>query len=228
MSTVDIKSHFDAGAENYDVKRREVIYCFDNLYSTLLDLIPFSVHDRFSFLDLGAGTGLVSSLIMQNFPYAEAHLLDVSDNMLKKARQRFSQKNNVSFYIQDYGQTALPGNYQLVVSAMSIHHLADVKKQDLFQRIFDALSPKGCFIHADLALGATQSTEEFYQKRWQDHLKLVGLKNDELEQICKRMALDQPATLEQQLSWMRWAGFVDVDCFFKHYNFVVYSGKKIV
>jgi tRNA (cmo5U34)-methyltransferase len=226
MSSLDIKTHFDAGAADYDGKRRNVIYCFDHFYSILIELIPFAINDRFSFLDLGAGTGLVSSLILERFPNTEAHVLDMSENMLSKARERFAQNSNVHFYIQDYAQRPIPGSYQLIVSAMSIHHLPDAAKQELIQKIFDALTPNGHFINADLAHGSTEATEMIYQKRWQDHLETIGLEDDELSQIRKRMALDQPAPLEHQLKWMRQTGFENVDCFFKHYNFVVYSGKK--
>ena len=66
-----VKALFDAGAAKYDGNRRKIIYCFDDFYGTLLDLIPFARNDRFSFLDLGAGTGLVSALIRQRFPLTE-------------------------------------------------------------------------------------------------------------------------------------------------------------
>jgi trans-aconitate methyltransferase len=39
-------------------------------------------------LDLGAGTGLFSALIAYSFPGARITLLDVSDEMLARARER--------------------------------------------------------------------------------------------------------------------------------------------
>jgi len=42
------------------------------------------------------------------------------------------------------------------------------------------------------------------------------------------MAYDIPAPLDMQLDWMRSAGFLSVDCFYKYYNFVVYAGNKKV
>ena len=221
-----VKALFDAGAPTYDGNRRKVIYCFDDFYGTLLDLIPFTRADRFSFLDLGAGTGLVAALIRERFPGAEAHLLDVSEEMLAKARERFSTHDNVYFYVRDYARETLPGLFPLVVSAMSIHHLSDLEKQRLIRKIFAGLTPGGCFIHAELVLGATPATEAFYQSAWRRHLESTDIEKEELEAIYERMACDRPATLDQQLTWMRSAGFVDVDCFFKHYNFTVYAGRK--
>ncbi len=221
-----VKELFDAGALKYDANRRKVIYCFDEFYGTLLDLIPFDPGDGFSFLDLGAGTGLVSRLILEKFPKTEAHLLDISEKMLEKARERFSGRDNVHFYVNDYDQGDLPGRHRLVASAMSIHHLPDDGKRRLVQRIFDILDPGGCFVHAELALGSTAATEAIYQNRWIRHLETTDIGNTELSVIYERMACDRPATLDRQLAWLREAGFRDVDCFFKHYNFCVYSGRK--
>ncbi|MGD8366718.1 MAG: class I SAM-dependent methyltransferase [Desulfobacterales bacterium] len=221
-----VKELFDAGALKYDATRRKVIYCFDGFYGTLLELVPFSPDDRFSFLDLGAGTGLVSALILERFPKAEAHLLDISEKMLEKAKKRFESRQNVQFTIADYDKEELPGRYPFVASAMSIHHLSDSGKQRLMQKIFDALTPGGWFAHAELALGPTEAVETLYQRRWRNHLEATGIGKEELSAIYERMAFDRPATIEQQHYWMRTAGFVDVDCFFKHYNFTVSAGKK--
>ena len=223
-----VKALFDAGALQYDRNRRQVIFCFDSFYGTLLDLIPFAPRERFSFLDLGAGTGLVSALMLDRFPKAEAHLLDVSEKMLEKARDRFAGRPDVQFHVGDYDTQALPGRHQLVVSAMSIHHLSDGGKQRLTAKIFDALVPGGSFIHAELVKGTTATTEACYQRHWQDHLSATDIGKDELARITERMACDRPATLDDQLSWMRAAGFTHVDCYFKHYNFSVYAGVKPV
>ena len=220
------KALFDAGALRYDANRRRVIYCFDSFYGTLLDLVPFAPRERFSFLDLGAGTGLVSALLLERFPHAEAHLLDVSHKMLERARERFAGRTNVHFHVRDYDKQALPGRHQMVVSAMSIHHLSHGGKQRLTQKIFDALDPAGAFIHAELVLGATAKTEAYYQHYWRDHLSATGIDPEELARIYERMTCDRPATLEDQLSWMRQAGFDHVDCYFKHNNFSVYAGTK--
>jgi tRNA (cmo5U34)-methyltransferase len=169
---------------------------------------------------------LVAALIRERFPSAEAHLLDVSEEMLTKARERFSTYDNVYFYVRDYARETLPGRFPLVVSAMSIHHLSDPEKEQLMQKIFSGLVPGGCFIHAELVMGATPSTEASYQNVWRRHMESTDIEKEELEAIYRRMACDRPATLDQQLTWMRSAGFVDVDCFFKHNNFAVYAGKR--
>ncbi len=221
-----VKKIFDEGALQYDRNRRKVIPCFDDFYKTLIRLIPFDSDEKFTILDLGAGTGLVTALIFNVFPKAVVSLLDVSEKMLAKAKQRFAGKDNVQFYIMDYNISLLPEKYNLIVSAMSIHHLEHSDKKRLFKKIYEALSPGGHFIHAELAKGATENIEKIYQEQWRKHLEGTDLSKDEIDVIYERMSYDIPAPLDMQLGWMCDAGFIHVDCFYKYYNFVVYAGRK--
>ncbi|MEJ2723155.1 MAG: class I SAM-dependent methyltransferase [Deltaproteobacteria bacterium] len=223
---MSVKALFETGADKYDEQRRKVIPCFDEFYKTAVDLIPFGQEETFRFLDLGAGTGLLTALILAKFPNALPTLIDISEKMLTKARERFEKEKHVSFCTMDYAVSPLPGKYDLVVSAMSVHHLADSGKKRLFRSIYEGLVPGGHFIHADLVKGATGSTETRYQRRWAEHLEQADLTEDQLSLIYERMSYDKTAPLEDQLRWLRGARFEDVDCFYKHYNFAVYGGSK--
>jgi tRNA (cmo5U34)-methyltransferase len=221
-----IKELFGANADKYDEQRRKVIPCFDDFYETTVDLIPFGQEDAFRFLDLGAGTGLLTALILAKFPNAIPTVIDISEEMLAKARERFEREKHVSFCTLDYAVSALPGEYDLVVSAMSIHHLVDLKKRELFSNIYEVLLPGGTFIHAELVKGATEIVEALYQRVWLEHLKQTDLGEDQLSLIFQRMSYDKTTPLEEQLRWLREVGFEDVDCFYKYYNFAVYAGSK--
>jgi tRNA (cmo5U34)-methyltransferase len=223
---MNVKDIFDHGALQYDLHRRKIIPCFDDFYRTAVELIPFSREEAFSFLDLGAGTGLMTALILNAFPKARAGLLDISEKMLTKAMTRFADNTRVEFWVMDYAQDPLPGEHDLVVSAMSIHHLEDADKKSLMEKIYQALCPGGMFIHAELARGATVATENMYQRRWDEHLEKSGIGADQMAAIRYRMSYDKPAVVENQLLWLRQAGFVNADCFYKFYNFVVTAGKK--
>jgi len=109
---------------------------------------------------------------------------------------------------------------------MSIHHLSENEKQSLYQRVFDALKCEGVFINADLVKGDTDKIEKKYQDTWMKWIKQAGLSGNELVKIIDRMQYDTPSSLIIQLQWLREIGFEDVDCYYKYFNFAVYSGKK--
>ena len=143
MSTETVKTVFDAAAFTYDRARRQLIPCFDEFYGTVLELLPQDVSAPRRLLDLGAGTGLLSLLLARQFPQAQLTLLDLSDSMLAKARERLAGlAGRCDFIVADYTQ-ALPGEFEGVVSALSIHHLDDAHKLALFHRIYQALTVGG-------------------------------------------------------------------------------------
>lgn len=84
-----VKAEFDRAAKTYDSVRRLTIPCFDDFYGTVARMIPFGRDDAFDVLDLGAGTGLLSALLHERFPKARLTLVDISDEMLARARERF-------------------------------------------------------------------------------------------------------------------------------------------
>ncbi len=224
-----IQELFDRGAATYDLHRQKVIPCFDDFYNTLVELIPFEKTEPFTFLDLGAGTGLVTAFILEFFPNAQAHLVDLSEQMLQKAEKRFQNDDRVKgYYAMDYALQLPEGKYGLVVSAMSVHHLTHGEKKQLFQLIHTHLLPGGSFIHADLILGDTPKMDAIFQDKWLKHIQGTGIKGDTLEQILERMAQDQPSKLKDQLAWMTAAGFHEVNSFFEYDNFAVYTGVKQV
>jgi tRNA (cmo5U34)-methyltransferase len=222
-----IQELFDRGAASYDLHRQKVIPCFDDFYNTLVELIPFEKNEEFTFLDLGAGTGLVTAFILEFFPNAQARLVDLSEQMLQKAEKRFQRDDRVKgYHTMDYAVQLPEGKYELVVSAMSVHHLTHGKKKQLFKLIHTHLLPGGSFIHADLILGDTPKMEAIFQDKWVKHIRGTGIKGDTLKQILERMAQDQPSKLKDQLTWMTAAGFHEVNASFEYDNFAVYAGVK--
>lgn len=227
MDIAAIRSGFDAAAGGYDQARRQLIPCFDGFYGQALDLIPFRSDERFRVLDLGAGTGLLSALIQERFPQAQLTLVDVAEAMLAKARQRFAgMAGQCEFIVADYTSAPLPKRFDLVVSALSIHHLADPLKAALFQRLYDALPDGGMFINADQVLGATPEIEQIYRDVWVQQVRQRGASEATLDAAFERMKEDRMALLADQLAWLEKAGFRQVDCWYKSYSFVVYSGRK--
>jgi tRNA (cmo5U34)-methyltransferase len=222
----NVKEAFDRSAEVYDKARRQLIPCFDEYYGTALALIPFGQDDKFSVLDLGAGTGLLSAFIHDRFPNAHITLADISDKMLSKARARFERSPEMFDYkIADY-TAGINGSYDCIVSALSIHHLTSAEKQKLFCDIYSALPQGGMFINADQALGALPEIEKIYRSNWLGQVKCSGLSEQDIASALERLKEDKMDTLESQLAWMKQSGFRLVNCWYQNYSFMVVSGTR--
>ena len=145
---------FDRDAAGYDDLRRALIPCFDAFYGTALAVIgQWHAGGAIKVLDLGAGPGLLSSMIRTRFPCAQLCLLDGSEAMLTEARRRFDGIDSVRYRVGDMDTTDLGGPWDLIVSALAIHHLEHEAKRGLFGRILQALVPGGLFMNAEQVLG---------------------------------------------------------------------------
>ncbi len=225
-AAMNVGSSFDATASTYDRSRRQLIPCFDDFYRAAVELAPFGRYDAIDVLDLGAGTGLMATFFAEAFPSAHLTLIDVAGEMLDRARQRFaSDPSKFTYAVMDYAAGELPGTFDVVVSCLSIHHLSDAGKMELFRRVRDALRPGGVFINADQVLGATPAVEERNHAAWLASVRQLGASEEDLAAAQERQKHDRPSTLIDQLRWLEEAGFADVDCAYKSGMFAVYSGR---
>ena len=223
----DVQTAFDAAAERYDALRRKFIPPFDDFYSTAVEIVPFPREAPLRVLDLGAGTGLFTDWLLRAFPNATVALVDVSPEMLSRARERFAGRDErLSFVALDYAREPLGGPYDLVASALSIHHLEDADKEALFGRVRDALAPGGYFVNAEQVAGATPTTSRRYVDEWLKRVRAAGVSDEDMRAMFERGKHDRLASVEAQLGWLRAAGFVDVDCYYQWYCFAVYGASR--
>ena len=223
-----IADSFDRAAAGYDALRRKLIPCFDDYYEAALTLLGDAAGRSPRVLDLGAGTGLLSALVLERFPEARLTLIDLSEGMLDRARLRFERcrPGQVEFVAADYTEAELGGPYDAVISALSIHHLEDPAKRALFGRLFQALRPGGLFVNADQVAGPTLARDAHYRALWLLAVRAAGVSEEELAAARERMTHDRFAPLAAQLGWLAEAGFVEVDCAYKHWSFAVYAGTR--
>ncbi len=225
---MSVRKAFNEGAKNYDSTREKLIPCFDDFYGIALELIPFNRVDKIKILDLGAGTGLFSYFVSQRYPNAELTLYDISDKMLEEAKKRFSTSNiEIKYIVKDYCKEPIEGKFDLVISALSIHHLTNNGKENLFKKLFPVINDNGIFINADQALGETPGIEKVYRKSWLSQVKASDIDDDSLSSALERLKEDKMSTLSDQLLWLKNAGFSEINCWYQNYSFVVYSGKRL-
>jgi tRNA (cmo5U34)-methyltransferase len=222
-----VQHAFDLAAEDYDRTRRRLVPGFDDFYRAAIDLIQFPRDSSLKVLDLGAGTGLMAAFIAYSFPNARITMVDISNEMLERARARFELAGpRFRFEVSDYGVDRIQEKYDAIVSALSIHHLSDEQKRSLFKRIHGALNDDGVFVNAEQFRCATPERHKFHHERWLTRVRELGVDDRDLAAALERMKFDRAATLEDQLEWMREAGFRDIDCAYKNLIFAVYCGLK--
>ncbi len=211
---------FDAHAGSYDAARRRLIPPFHSFYATTVDAVRLGGHAPDRILDLGAGTGLLAQRLRAAYPDAHITLLDGAGAMLEKARDGLGDVN-FAYLKGDLADPLPPGPWDAIASALAIHHLADPGKQDLFRRIREAIQPGGVFVNAEQVAGPTPFFTDVYAEWHEANARAAGSDDAEWSAAVDRMSFDRCASVEDQLRWLRDAGFAEADCLMKDHRFAV-------
>jgi tRNA (cmo5U34)-methyltransferase len=135
-----------------------------------------------ALLELGTGTGETALRVLARNPGASLVGIDVSDEMLAVARERLPGASLRVARLED----ELPsGPFDLVFSALCIHHLDAAGKADLFARVAAALGPGGRFVYGDVVVPDDPA----------DVIMLLSFD------------YDLPSPVPDQLAWLHDAGF---------------------
>lgn len=167
--------------------------------SLLLEALPERIE---RFLDLGTGDGRLLALVGERHPTAHGIGIDASLPMLERAQRRFAGNHSIELLQHDLTEPlpAEGGAFDAIVSALAIHHLPDERKRSLFSEIRALLVPDGTFVNLELVISPTPELHDHFRHE-------IGRPHDDPS--------DRLAGLEEQLQWLRDAGFSQVDCRFK-------------
>ena len=197
-------------------------------------LLPFGEQDAFTFLDLGAGTGAAARVILGLYPRSTAILTDFSEQMIGAGEREMAPFAGRFQYVEFDMSTgdwpaAIPTALDAVVTSMCIHHLPDHRKQGLFAEIFEHLAPGGWYLNYD----PVSSADPVVEARWEQvndradpegagkHLHRTPEEQSRYENHVRYMI-----PLDQQMDYLRSAGFQGIDVYWKHLENVIYGGCR--
>lgn len=223
---MDIEKQFNLIADEYDNNRKKFIPCFNDFYQNTTRFIASNISSPKRILDLGAGTGLLSYFWFKYFAASEYVLVDIADEMLNIARKRFSGLNNVSYQILNYSNELPDGTFDVIASALSIHHLEDDEKSKLFARIYDKLPSNGLFVNYDQFCAGHPKLNNWYDSYWENQLANSGLTEHDIELWKERRKLDRECSVEQEIEMLNKCNFKIVKCIYSCQKFSVIAAIK--
>jgi tRNA (cmo5U34)-methyltransferase len=176
--------HFDP--TTYLAMIREEVPDYDTLQSEIARLVRESgAPDTPRVLDLGGGTGTTSLAVLDARPGARLVLVDENPHMLDVARGVLPAARVEQIVVADLADPLPAGPFDLVVSALAVHHLDGAQKRALFATVHEHLADRGRFALADVVVPVDPA--------------------DQLTPLSP--GYDQPDTAADVLTWLRAAGF---------------------
>mgnify|MGYP002623884621 FL=1 len=219
---MNIQEQFNLVAKAYDENRRKFIPCFDDYYSSSTDFIAKTLDfEPKRIFDLGSGTGLLPSFWFRHFPKAEYVFCDIAEEMLELAKKRFAGLSNVRYEVLDYSKNLPSGKADLIISALSIHHLEHEAKKSLFKNIRASLSESGLFVNYDQFCSEKPEMNEKIERYWINQIKSSGISQTEYDRWLERKKLDRECSVSQEIGWLKEAGFSTADCIYSCGKFAV-------
>ena len=138
--------------------------------------------DAARILELGVGTGETARRVLERHRDAQLVGIDASPEMLACARELLPGADLRLSRLED----PLPrGPFDLVVSALVVHHLDGAGKRDLFRGVAAVLRPGGRFVLGDVVV-PERAEDSVIEIDWE---------------------MDLPDRLDDQLAWLGEAGF---------------------
>lgn len=192
-------------------------------FTLIRSLVPRPPEERFRYLDVGAGDGWLDEVILTRFTRAEATLVDGSPLMGERARQRLGQfGDRVRVVRGDLSSPswaeAVDGPFDLAVSSIAIHNLRDpVRIRTLYAEIFQLMGPGGFFMNLDYVRPVSPALRGM--------VRVAGTDPD-VRLLSSSTGGGSSGTLEEQLVWLREAGFAPVDCFCKEFQAALFGGFR--
>jgi L-threonylcarbamoyladenylate synthase len=135
-------------------------------------------------LELGTGTGETARRLLARHPDAEFVGIDETPEMLDVARADLGG-DQVLLRVARLQDELPPGPFDLVASALCVHHLDGAEKRELFGRVRAALRPGGHFVLGDVVV--------------------PGSPEDAVTPLTD--GYDKPSPLPDQVRWLAAAGF---------------------
>ncbi len=221
-------------AADYIARRRILLPLLEVQEEVIALLLARHDHSIDRFLDLGCGPGAMSELLLDAAPRSSGVGIDFSEPMLASAGDRLARYGERWEAVDaDLGtpawREAVPDiGYDAIVSGLAIHHLPAERKRALLAEAFSLLAPGGIFINMDYVTIDGPLRGLFDERMLENavHAEHEAGGTRSAHELDMEDDDDRPDTLEDQLHWLRDAGFAEVEVHFKWAEAAVFGGVR--
>jgi tRNA (cmo5U34)-methyltransferase len=193
------------------------------LFAKVRALIPKQPDEVFRYVDLGAGAGTLDELILDRFAGAQGVLVDGSQPMLAHAQDRLARfAERTRYVVADLSSPKwverASGPFDVIVAARAVHHVGTADRiRAFFGEVLGSLAPGGLFINLDYVQLAGPAFQQ---------LGAYAAEDPDAQFQITVPHMELPASVEDQLAWLREAGFAAAECVYREFQTVIVVGLR--
>jgi len=227
-----IKSNiYNSSAASYDAYIREIVPSHDKMQNIIIEALSYRVSNKISTLiELGVGTGMLAFNLLSKINIEQYIGYEISDRLFHLAQARLSIFSSlIDLRNKDFVTAKFNNEAAAIVSTMTFHYLSNEAKRVVFGKIYKASKNNGLVIIGDRVISRNNFLQSIFKKRmetsWDETTKNWSQKIRNSHNTAEDPK-EEPWYLEDQLEWLRKAGFSDVECIWRDFNYCVFWGIK--
>ncbi|MCP4677633.1 MAG: class I SAM-dependent methyltransferase [Deltaproteobacteria bacterium] len=163
-----------ADARDYDRQVYALLPGYRRMLRTIVDFLKFNdIHGEIT--DLGAGTGNLARLILDEISDVSVRLVDFSTAMCERAKEKLEgYENRSEFHCEDIEEISFPSNQSVVVSTFTLHELHPGQRCDTLVNGTASLRRGGYFFVGDYYYPKTAEERRLFSESTRHHAIATG------------------------------------------------------
>lgn len=195
---------------------------YDTGHELVCKFSDYFVKDQSVCYDLGTSTGVLLSKLARrhaNRPGVQWIGIDIETDMIEQARVESKSSKNIEFVADDI--TLYPYlDSDLITSYYTIQFVPPAVRQDLFNKVFNALNWGGAFLLFEKVRACDARFQDIIQTLYTDYKLDQGYSPAEIINKTKSLkGVLEPFSTQGNLDLLKRAGFVDIITVFKYLCF---------
>ena len=217
------KFTFATSEEGFDAHIDQSVRGYSNLWTDVLKFSEYFVEDGTCVVDIGCSTGkLLKSMKEQNDKFAPKCFykgIEIEEDFFPE----LIDEENLKFYktdVRSFEWVTGAVNCGLVTSIFSLQFMPKTNRQQIIDRIYEALVKGGAFIFSEKIFSTDSQLQEMMQFCYYDYKRQFYSAEELLDKEVNLRHMMKPLTYSELIEMVEKAGFESVQPFWQNFNFV--------
>ena len=217
------KFTFATSEEGFDAHIDQSVRGYSNLWTDVLKFSEYFVEDGTCVVDIGCSTGkLLKSMKEQNDKFAPKCFykgIEIEEDFFPE----LIDEENLKFYktdVRSFEWVTGAVNCGLVTSIFSLQFMPKTNRQQIIDRIYEALVKGGAFIFSEKIFSSDSQLQEMMQFCYYDYKRQFYSAEELLDKEVNLRHMMKPLTYSELIEMVEKAGFESVQPFWQNFNFV--------